>query len=77
MRFKLGLIIGLVIGFALGARAGRERYDRLVARLRSVAQSNTVQQVSDLGERSTRRARASAGGGLVTLADSVRSRAAT
>jgi len=76
MRFKLGLIIGLVIGFSLGARAGRERYDRLVARLRSLARNDAVQQVASLSERSTRKARASAGGGLVSLADSVRARTA-
>ncbi len=31
MRFRTGLITGLSVGYVLGARAGRERYDQLVA----------------------------------------------
>ena len=74
MRFKLGLVIGFVVGFAVGARAGKDRYDKLVARIRSIAQNDKVQQASDLAERSTRKTRAAAGGGLVSVADTVRER---
>jgi len=76
MRFRLGVIIGLAVGFALGARAGRERYDRIMARIRSIVRSDPVQKATDLGERSTRKARSAAGGGLVNVADSIRARTA-
>jgi hypothetical protein len=76
MRFKAGLIVGLVAGFVIGARTGKERYDRLVAKLRSTVQHKKVQQATDLAERSTRRTRAAAGSGLVTAANTVRERAA-
>lgn len=76
LRFKLGLIVGLMIGFAIGARAGRERYDRLVGRLKSVVRSDRTQKVTDLGERSTRKARAAAGRGMVDLAGTLREKTA-
>lgn len=31
MRFRLGLVIGAGIGYVLGTRAGRERYEELMA----------------------------------------------
>ena len=76
MRFKAGLLIGFVIGFVVGARAGKERYDRLVASIRRVMADERVQQASDLAERSTRKSRAAAGGGLVSVANSVREKTA-
>ena len=76
MRFKLGLLIGFAAGFVVGARAGKERYDRLVARVRAVLSDERVQQATDLAERSTRRSRAAAGSGLVGVADAIRDRAA-
>ncbi|MGI9586164.1 MAG: hypothetical protein ACR2N7_11300 [Acidimicrobiia bacterium] len=76
MRFKAGLIVGLIIGFAIGARAGRERYDRLVAALRATLQHERMQQASELAERSTRKTRAAAGSGLVMAANTVREKAA-
>lgn len=76
MRFKLGLAVGFLIGFALGARAGKERYDRIVQRIRAIMQSDGVAQVVDAAERSTRKTRAAAGSGLVSAAETVRNRAA-
>jgi hypothetical protein len=76
MRFKLGLGIGFVVGFVVGAKAGKDRYDKLVARIRSIAQNDQVQRAADLAERSTRKSRAVAGGGLVSVADAVRERTA-
>ena len=76
MRFKAGLIIGFVVGFVVGARAGKERYDRLVASIRSAMANERVQQATDLAERSTRKSRAAAGNGLVSVADVVREKSA-
>jgi hypothetical protein len=75
MRFKLGLAIGFLAGFVVGARAGKERYDRLVARIRATMASDRMQQATDLAERSTRRPRATAGSGLVSVASTIRERA--
>jgi hypothetical protein len=76
MRFKAGLIIGFVVGFVVGARAGKERYDRLVASIKSAMANERVQQATDLAERSTRKSRAAAGSGLVSVADVVREKSA-
>ena len=76
MRFKTGLAIGFLLGFMLGARAGKERYDRIIASMRSMLQNERVQQATDIAERSTRKSRAAAGSGLVTAADKVRERTA-
>lgn len=40
---KLSLLVGGAVGYVLGARAGRERYDELVALSRRIAGSQTVQ----------------------------------
>lgn len=76
MRFKAGLIIGFAIGFVVGARAGKERYDRLVAKVKGAMAHERVQQATDIAERSTRKTRAAAGSGLVSVADTVREKSA-
>ena len=76
MRFKLGLLIGFAAGFVVGARAGKERYDRLVERIRSILASERVQQATDIAERSTRKSRAATGSGLVSAASTIRDKAA-
>ena len=43
--FKLA--VGLAAGYVLGARAGRERYERLAELARRVAQRPEVQQLTD------------------------------
>jgi hypothetical protein len=40
---KLSLLVGGAVGYVLGARAGRERYEAIVAFGRKVAGSQTVQ----------------------------------
>ena len=75
MKFRLGLITGLIIGFLLGARAGRERYDQVVAAYNKIRSNDTVRKTTDLAEQSTRKSRAAAGNTLVSAADSIRQRA--
>jgi hypothetical protein len=43
--FKLA--VGLGVGYVLGARAGRERYERLAELARRIAQRPEVQQLTD------------------------------
>jgi hypothetical protein len=40
---KPSMIVGLAVGYVLGARAGRERYEDIVAVARRVVGSQTVQ----------------------------------
>jgi hypothetical protein len=47
MRFRLGLIIGFAIGYFFGAKAGRERYEQIVAAFRTVTETETAQRTSD------------------------------
>ena len=77
MKFRAGFLIGLAVGFVLGARAGKERYDRMVASVKRIIASDQVQQATDVAERSTRSTRAAAGRGLVSAAEQVRERAAS
>ena len=44
MRGKLWFLGGLAAGFVLGARAGREKYEELVATARKVKEHPTVQE---------------------------------
>lgn len=43
---KLSFMVGGAIGYLLGARAGRERYEAIVALARKVAGSQTVQSTA-------------------------------
>lgn len=76
MKFRTGLITGLIIGFLLGARAGRERYDQIVAAYNKIRSNDVVRKTTDLAEKSTRKTRAGAGNTLVSTADTIRQRAA-
>jgi len=40
---KPSFLIGAIVGYVLGARAGRERYEDIVALARRIAGSQTVQ----------------------------------
>ena len=40
---KMSLLVGGAIGYVLGSRAGRERYEQIVATARRFAGSQTVQ----------------------------------
>ena len=43
---KLTLLVGAAVGYVLGARAGRERYETIVAFARKFAGSQTVQSTA-------------------------------
>jgi hypothetical protein len=43
---KLSFLVGGAVGYVLGARAGRERYETIVALGRKVAGSQTVQSTA-------------------------------
>jgi len=51
MRGKILFVVGLGVGYVLGTRAGREKYDELVARVQKVWNDPRVQkQASNVGE---------------------------
>lgn len=76
MKFRLGLVIGLIIGFLAGARAGRERYEQIVKAFNRARSNEQVRDATAIAEARTRKPRAAAGRGLVTVADTVRTKAA-
>lgn len=45
---KLTLVVGVGAGYVLGARAGRERYDKIVAVARKVADAPAVRQTANV-----------------------------
>ncbi|HEY8471520.1 MAG TPA: hypothetical protein VIL37_02660 [Natronosporangium sp.] len=46
MRGKLWFLSGVAVGFVLGSRAGREKYDQLVAATRRLMDHPTVQEAA-------------------------------
>jgi hypothetical protein len=51
MKGKILLVVGLGVGYVLGSRAGREKYDELVARVHKVWNDPRVQkQASNVGD---------------------------
>ena len=45
MAFRSGLIIGLGIGYVLGTKAGRERYEQIVAAFNDMTSRPEVQDL--------------------------------
>jgi hypothetical protein len=43
---KLGFVIGVAVGYVLGAKAGRQRYETIVAVARRITGSQTVQSAA-------------------------------
>ena len=51
MRGKILLVVGLGVGYVLGARAGRGRYDEIVAKVQGIWNDPRVQkQVGNAGD---------------------------
>ena len=46
MRARITFLAGFAVGFVAGARAGRERYEQMVALGRKAVENPTVQQVT-------------------------------
>ncbi len=44
---KLGVIAGVAVGYVLGARAGRDRYEQIEAKVRGVWRDPRVQKAKD------------------------------
>lgn len=47
MRYRLTFISGLAVGFVLGARAGRERYEKLLKTARQISQNPAVRNAAE------------------------------
>jgi hypothetical protein len=75
MKFRTGLVIGLAAGYVLGAKAGRERYEKIVAVSNKVRSNESVRKVAEVAERTTRKPRGMTGDGLVQAAKTVRAKA--
>ena len=75
MKFRTGLVIGLAAGYVLGAKAGRERYEKIVAVSNRVRSNESVRKAAEVAERTTRKPRGMAGNGLVQVARTVRAKA--
>jgi len=50
MRGKLIFITGVGVGYVLGTRAGRARFDQMVAQAKKVWESPTVQEAAGVGQ---------------------------
>lgn len=50
MRGKLMFITGVGVGYVLGTRAGREKFDQIVAQARKVWESPTVQEAAGVAQ---------------------------
>ena len=76
MRFKTGFFIGAAIGYVFGSKAGRERYDQIVAAFRRFMGTETVQSVADRGKSyadlATERVRTSVGDAIHAASDKLR-----
>ncbi|MEZ5176650.1 MAG: YtxH domain-containing protein [Acidimicrobiia bacterium] len=75
MRFRTGVIVGFAVGYVLGAKAGRRRYEQIMAAFDRVRSSESVGKATRAAERRTRTPRGVAGNGLVNAAETIRAKA--
>ncbi|MFF2650473.1 YtxH domain-containing protein [Streptomyces sp. NPDC058045] len=68
MRYRLTFVAGLALGFVLGARAGRERYEKLKRAAQGVAQNPAVRNTA---ESAAQQGRDLAGRALHSVSDRV------
>ena len=74
MKFRTGLIVGIAVGYVAGTKAGRERYEQIVAFYNKLKTNDKLLGAVSLAESSTRDVRSAAGRGMVSVADTVRSK---
>jgi len=81
MRFRTGLLTGLGVGYVLGARAGRERYEQLMAAFERISSDERLSSVADLAARVTETPRTRAlelvGSGLRSAGSAIRERSSS
>ena len=74
MRWRTGFLLGLGVGYILGARAGRERYEAIVAAAERLAATPTVSRTVAAAGEAARPLRRAAGRTLLGAADELRRR---
>jgi len=76
MKFRTGFLIGCGIGYVLGAKAGRERYDQIMALVGKVTGDERVKTVAGKGKAvvdlTAERVKGTVGETLHTASDKVR-----
>lgn len=60
MKGKIGLVVGGAVGYVLGTRAGRERYEQIVAQAQGLWQNPRVQEAASRAPEQAHRAASAA-----------------
>ncbi len=76
MKFKIGFMLGAAVGYVAGTKAGRERYDQIVAYVRKLMGSEPVQTAAEKGKAvvdlTSQRVRTSVGEAIHDVSDRFR-----
>jgi hypothetical protein len=62
MRYRLTFVAGLAVGYVFGARAGRERYERLREKAQRLAENPAVRNATESAVQTSREAASKAAG---------------